>query len=44
MTEFVETEEQRQILHELGCDLYQGYLYSPAIPLTKSVLSHHKVG
>ncbi|SHN56496.1 EAL domain-containing protein [Desulfitobacterium chlororespirans] len=33
LAEFVETEEQRQILHELGCDLYQGYLYSPAIPL-----------
>lgn len=35
LAEFVETEEQRQILHELGCDRYQGYLYSPAIPLTE---------
>lgn len=33
LAEFVETEEQRQILHELGCDRYQGYLYSPALPL-----------
>ena len=33
LAEFVETEEQRQILHDLGCDRYQGYLYSPAIPL-----------
>jgi lactose/cellobiose-specific phosphotransferase system IIC component len=33
LAEFVETEEQRQILHDLGCDRYQGYLYSPAVPL-----------
>ena len=32
LAEFVETEEQRQILHALGCDQYQGYLYSKAIP------------
>lgn len=25
----VEREEQRQILHELGCDLYQGFLATP---------------
>ena len=33
IAEFVETEEQRKILHEIGCDCYQGYLYSPAVPL-----------
>ena len=33
IAEFVETSEQREILHEIGCDCYQGYLYSPAIPL-----------
>lgn len=31
LAEFVETERQRDTLHELGCDLYQGYLYSPAV-------------
>ncbi len=30
LAEFVETEEQRDALHEIGCDCYQGYLYSPA--------------
>lgn len=33
IAEFVETAEQREILHEIGCDRYQGYLYSPAIPV-----------
>ena len=32
LAEFVENEEQRQILHELGCDQYQGHLYSHALP------------
>ncbi|MBR4749722.1 MAG: PTS sugar transporter subunit IIC/EAL domain-containing protein [Abditibacteriota bacterium] len=31
LAEFVETEDQRDTLHGLGCDLYQGYLYSPAV-------------
>lgn len=35
LAEFVENEEQRQALHEIGCDRYQGYLYSPAMPLEK---------
>ena len=33
IAECVETEEQRETLHEIGCDLYQGWLYSPAVPL-----------
>ena len=33
IAEFVETEEQREILHEAGCSCYQGWLYSPAVPL-----------
>jgi lactose/cellobiose-specific phosphotransferase system IIC component len=33
LAEYVETEEQKKLLGELGCHLYQGYLYSPAIPL-----------
>lgn len=32
LAEYVEDEAQRSILHELGCDKYQGYLYSKAIP------------
>lgn len=35
LAEFVETEEQRALLEELDCHLYQGYLYSPAVPLEK---------
>ena len=33
LAEYVENEEQRELLHEIGCDCYQGYLYSPAVPL-----------
>ncbi len=31
LAEFVETTEERDALEELGCLLYQGYLYSPAV-------------
>ena len=33
LAEFVETPGQRDRLAQLGCTLYQGYLYSPALPL-----------
>ena len=33
LAEFVETLEQKETLEHLGCTNYQGYLYSPAIPL-----------
>lgn len=33
LAEYVETEEQRKILEDAGCCWYQGYLYSPALPL-----------
>ena len=33
LAEYVESEEQREILHSMGCDLYQGYLYGAAQPL-----------
>ena len=33
LAEYVETEQQREILHEIGCNCYQGYLYSPAVYL-----------
>ena len=35
LAEFVETEQEREILHEIGCDCYQGWLYSPAVFLDK---------
>ncbi len=37
MAEFVETEEQKELLHELGCDQYQGWYYSPAVPFEDAV-------
>lgn len=33
IAEYVETESQRAALEALGCIQYQGYLYSPALPL-----------
>lgn len=35
VAEFVETEEEKNTLLDLGCFWYQGYLYSPAIPFEK---------
>ncbi len=32
VAEGVETEEQRDLLHELGCDYFQGYLTSVPVP------------
>ena len=37
IAEYVETEAQRKALEEVGCNIYQGYLYSPAIPLSKFI-------
>ena len=31
IAEFVETDEQKKALENIGCLLYQGYLYSPAV-------------
>ena len=31
LAEFVETNEQRDALEQIGCLLYQGYLFSPAV-------------
>ena len=31
LAEFVETTEQKDALEQIGCLLYQGYLYSPAV-------------
>lgn len=35
LAEFVETEKEREVLHEIGCECYQGYLYSPAVFLSE---------
>ncbi|MFL0194147.1 EAL domain-containing protein [Clostridium sp. WILCCON 0269] len=32
IAEYVEEEEQISVLHELGCNRYQGHLYSKALP------------
>lgn len=32
LAEHVETVAERERLHELGCDIYQGWLYSKAVP------------
>lgn len=37
LAEFVETEEQRKMLCELGCTYYQGYLYGKAVPLNELI-------
>ncbi|MBE5939610.1 MAG: EAL domain-containing protein [Lachnospiraceae bacterium] len=35
LAEYVETEQQKQILSGIGCHQYQGHLYSQAVPLHK---------
>ncbi len=37
IAEYVEKEEQKNILHELGCDNYQGYLFSVPLPYNEVV-------
>ena len=37
VAEYVETEEQKEKLRELGCEIYQGYLYSKALPFDEFV-------
>lgn len=33
VAEFVDSREKKDMLVQMGCDYFQGYLYSPAIPL-----------
>jgi EAL domain-containing protein (putative c-di-GMP-specific phosphodiesterase class I) len=35
VAEGVETQEQLDLLRALGCDQYQGYCFSPAVPAAK---------
>lgn len=35
VAEFVETQEQQTLLERLGCDVFQGYLYSPPLSGTQ---------
>lgn len=35
IAEHVETHRQMELLEQLGCTLYQGFLVSPAVPLTE---------
>ena len=44
IAEFVETTEQRDMLNDLGCHIYQGYLYSPALELPKLETYLHEAG
>ena len=37
VAEYVEYDEQRLALHELGCDKYQGYLYGKAVPYAELI-------
>lgn len=43
LAEYVENEKQRQALEEINCCLYQGYLYSPAVPVDEFAKSISKV-
>lgn len=37
IAEFVETEEQKEMLHQLGCDWYQGYFFGKPMPLNEFI-------
>ncbi len=46
LAEYVETTAQRDVLRELGCLIYQGWLYSPALPFEelKEYIRRHEAG
>ena len=37
IAEYVENEEQKKILQDIGCSKYQGYLYSPPLTLEEFI-------
>lgn len=44
LAEYVETEDQRDMLEGAGCRMYQGYLYSSAVPIEQLDKIPHKNG
>lgn len=40
VSEFVETETQRELLKKMGCHIYQGFLYDRAQPLEQFIEKH----
>jgi EAL domain-containing protein (putative c-di-GMP-specific phosphodiesterase class I) len=40
VAEGVETDAQRRLLHHLGCELGQGYLLSPPVPMADFAQSY----
>lgn len=44
MAEGVETEAQRELLAQFGCDCYQGYLFSRALPIDQLEVFMQRVG
>ena len=42
VAEFVETKEQRDILKDLGCDIYQGYYYGKAMKVQDFIEAYRK--
>ncbi len=43
LAEFVETTEQKEALEQIGCLLYQGYLYSPAVDRDSLISMGHSI-
>lgn len=37
LAEYVETSAQKEKLKELGCEIYQGYLFSKALPIEQAI-------
>lgn len=38
IAEYVEDEEQKELLHRLGCDWYQGYFYSKPVTIEELIV------
>jgi len=43
VAEYVETDKQLEILKNIGCHYFQGYLYSPALPLQALLDKYEKL-
>mgnify|MGYP002110475271 FL=1 len=37
VAEFVETKEQRDLLRDMGCNVFQGYYYGKPVPLCEFI-------